>query len=392
MKTPGRTSSGPTLMAQAYWALWAQAQALLCLVYGLEPTHSRWFIALSSALLPVAFLGYVARLAVQDWFVSARGAERAFIPLIALGCFQMPIWLRGHHVLPEGFVFALFPLLFFSFGHGPLMWLWGVMTLGSWFALADWPGEPGGFIGPAAVMGALSLWSLTAIHYASVGAPFGLRGWWPFSRVIMTVIFFCVPSGLAAWLAASLRLDRSIPASPPPPSAAPEIPLDRVYQRLQRLSRAELMELFIRAGLSILVLLTAIVTLWLVRKWLGRRAKPARAPILFGADIAESEITGIGQAAEPATLDGPRGEALALWRRWERALAQSGRAREANETASEFTTRIASELGAGSDSRRIARLLESAHYALEEPSPSDLSDMNDLVDRAMALETPKERK
>lgn len=373
-----RAARGLSLTAQVYWALGAQGLALIWITYGRDDEYPSWQKLAAAIFVLTTLLSYLLRMLVQDWHSTARPAEKLFVPLLVLGAFQAPFWFQNHYVFPEGFVFALIPLMFFSFNHAGLLWVWGCACAGGWFALGSWPDAP---LWAPLGLGGLAVWSLGAIHFASVGEPFGLRGWWPFRRVATAAVLFSLPGAISAWVFNDLSPVSSPRARPMGESDLGPGEMDpmRVVERIHALSRAEVMDLLLRVGLSILTLFIALVALWMLRRWMGKRAKPQRAPILFGGEISEAEIREVVRPEARPTLGGARGEALSMWRRWEGALRATGRARAPDETAAAFAARIAGEAGSPPAVERITRLMESAHYSSEEPSDEDLEVMRGLV-------------
>lgn len=338
---------------------------------------------------------------VHDFWTSARVAERLFILFALAACFSLPAFFDGMRLPADGFLFMTPPLAFLVFGHAMTMRWLGFAALGFWFALGRRARlEPEGFALELPVVlafGTSWLLVLATGHFAHVGSPFGLRGWWPAGRAARGAIFGAAPAALAAWLALE-----TWPLGGFAGPAAPERELDReaLVRAISRMSAREIEEMLTRWAYAAAALGAALLALYWLRRYLGSRTKPTRVPMIFGAEVGAVEM--LERAPDPPApvLPGTRGEVVREWRRWARRTAPSDAPRAVSETAEEFARRLPlggsapksegreAEAGGadGSDATkearaRITRIFEAAHYGPDEPDAEDVAAIRALADR-----------
>lgn len=341
-----------------------------------DPSLRVWMWA-SFGALTFAFLAIMTlRIYIQDWLSTLSGPEKLLVIMMLLASLVLPGPPRFHQIVPEGFATLMPAMLFFSASAIMARRMVFVAILGFWAGIS-WRGgiELEWILG----FGAALLWTLSAMHFAFTGAPFGLRGWWPFFRVWQTVIFYFVPTAIAATL--FFYIWPTPPAVVRNPSR-PRVDAQMVMQRMMDFDQAQWRDLIIRATISVVVILSLLIVLYYLRKYLGRKARPEALPTILGANVGEIEYATTGPRESKPTMEGNRGRVLKLWKRWERAVQPDPAGRETGETAAEYTNRISSDAETTGSTERpaIARMLESAHYASDEPSDSEVRAMEKLVE------------
>lgn len=372
---PG-SARGPGLFGPLYLAIFCQGLALALAVHARPdpaPAAAIRFAAVVGALAFGAFAGLLLRPLLQDWYTAAKPAERVLVLGTLYSPFALPALIPECPLLPEGFAFVLPSAALTAYDHRTTRRFVSIASIGFFATLGTRP-ELG--VGAVVAFGATTLWVLAAMHFAYIGAPFGLRGWWAQGRIARAVVLFAAPAGLAAVLAHAVwpvpprRTDSD---EPPDPA--------RLMETLASMSAEDLSRLAWRWGMALALMAGALTALYWLRRWLARRARPGNLPMIFGADVGEVEMVAREGPARRGGLAGTRGEIVRLWSRWARAQAERGLHRAEGETAAEFARRLDAGAGARPERDDLTRIFERAHYSAEEPSADDAERMAELVAR-----------
>ncbi len=364
------TARWPGLFPHLYLALFANGAVFIWSAEGQREENRLWFVLLLSALGIAALLAMMLRPLLQDWFSDIQPSERFLLFAIISASFLTPSLIPSRKILPEGFLFALIPMLFFSADQKMVRRYLAMSLVGFWFALGksdanEWE--------TVVVFGATTLWSFSAAHFAFVGNPFGLRGWWPVRRIFQAVTFAFIPSTLAGYLA--YQIWPRIPAANPAETKLGEkSPSPSVH-----LSPEQLNELLIRSVLGMFLIVASVVALHYLRRFLNRRARAANLPQVLGADVGELDYERLQPSAPPPTLDGTRGQIVRLWQKWAKRREAEGVIRSQGETASEFAGRVESPSDQSDTRLPLTRLFEKAHYGPQTPSPTEVEEMKALT-------------
>lgn len=371
-EAPKWSGRGPGLFAHLYLALAAQSGLLLYAVYGGREEDQYWMGALGIALGLLALLTAAARDLFHDWLLSMSLGGRVWLLLMVAAAFLTPYPFTGHRVVPEGFVFALVPLLPFAVTEAAARIYLGVTMVGFWFAL---PGRDGLGLPLTLGFGATTLWSFACAHFAFTGHPFGLRGWWPVRRILLNVALYFGPSALAAWLVHRIWPEAPERASPSSPSAPT---VEEAARRISQFRGDDLSESLGRAILYLALIIASLVGLYFIRRYFSRRAKPLQIPQVRMTDVGNVELFDAEARLPGRRLSGNRGRIVALWWKWAREFDR-GLARRPGETAAELASRLASTAEGKSPPGDLTRLMEVAHYGPHDPARADVEKMNDLV-------------
>ncbi len=371
-----RASGGPRLISVLALALWAQGVVAACAVFTPKPEMTFWQWGTLIGLLLAAIWLRVAQPYIQDWLSAMRPPERVGAAAIIAAFVLIPVFFDGLRVVPEGFALALIPSLAMAADATRARRYLFYTFITFWFALARMPEAS---IFWVLGFGAATLFALSAIHFTFVGAPFGLRGWWPALQMLRAVAIYFVPSALAAWWIQAMIFESPAvrEATPPPDSAI------TYYQpQWDKLSPEQWLQLAARAGMGGLTIMAVLVVLHLFRRRWNRRLKLGALPKILGAEVSEVDYVVAPPKPTKAAFTGRRGEIIRLWRQWTKAREDEGLMREPSETAAEFSLRSNTSSANASDAptrNAILQTFERAHYGAEEPTPEAVEQMREWV-------------
>lgn len=365
---------GPSPYVPLYLALAAQGAIPIYLVYSAPPRpQETWLYVLLAAQAVTALGVFVLRLLIQDWHATSPLPERVFYYMIPASIFFVPAFLRGHHVFPEGFILGMFPLLLVAVEPPQARRYLGWTLLAFWSVLYR---RPDAGVEWVLAFGATTLWSLACIHYAFVGAPFGLSGWWPARRAFLSAAIYALPASLAGFMvwAAWPEPKTTLGAAFPPPEAFAD--------RLSGMGKEEFYSFLVQLGLMAVLVSAALIFLYYLRRWLNRRMRPAALPHVVGGDLSEIDYAARKRPPRRPALSGNRARIVKLWARWARRMEVSvGAVRAPGETAAELDARLAPVTGGESPERReIIAIFDRAHYGESEPGAEDVKRMRELAE------------
>lgn len=344
-------------------------------VYGGRPDREVWLFALVGIFIFLSLFAALTRAAMHDLLPSLGVWGRLVHIFLASLAFLSPMPLRGHAVLPEGFVLIL-PLLLPLVTRVNVLRFYLAVTLvgfGLTYLAEDGPG-----LGVVLGFGATTLLCFSSAHFALTGEPFGLHGWWPIRQVIRTAVVFFIPAGLASALV--YRIWPDLPAGRAPAAVeGADLSTTELLERVGRARGTSTGDFILEVIGAVLIVLAAIVLIHLARRMLSRKARAKNLPLLKGSDVSELEYESFGKSAAAAGLPGSRGEIVRLWWRWARRHSAADSPGAAGETAAEIAVRVAAGHEARAPASELTRLLERAHYGKAEPTEADVEAMRKLV-------------
>jgi len=373
---PAWAPQGPSLLATLYLLLFLHGFTFTEAVFEGRPAGYLWLSGLGLALAGAATAAGLLRPLIIDTIATFRPLGRLIIRLLPLAGFLPTALIDGLSARHEGFAFALPLLLLLAVDARQVRLYLAASILGFWFVCGRPEGlHPGRF----ALFGLTTLTSLTLTHWAFMGEPFGLRGWWALRRVLATALTYALPAGL---LAGGMYL--AWPERRPSAASAEPLPTGAVGLPARRLSRGEIDQISESIGrltLFLLLMLASLVFITLLRRWLGRKGRAVAVPVLRGADLSEVEPARTQPAPPRPKLAGNRGKIVHLWWKWVRASEAHGSPPwQPPETAADWARRLG-PIGAGlTQWDEMTQLVEEAHYGPVEPSAADVARMARLVD------------
>ncbi len=377
---------GPDLWEPFFFALWLNAAVLTMVVYYPSAGDLRGGFA---SVLPVAgwimFLGIIAwvteanRFALQELTVGLSIKERIVPGVIVLILFVSPVFSDSHHVLRDGFLWALPAVMIWAVSPTlvRLFLFWTLM--GTWFnSFVIW--GAGGLLLVLA-FGATWLLALGATHFAFTGDPHGLTGWWPLRRLLRNVAVCAAPAvamGVGTWWLWPRSLARrGVGADAMGPLGNPD------QTGGGGVNTFDLLGLIYRT-----VFVVAMVLIVLVLMITIRRALRKRGALKIESDVLPGQVAKLQYAAtEPAppkpVLPGVRGRIVTLWGRWAQSMREDGLGRGAGETAREYAERLGRLEPDAEPPPAVTELVESAHYSPREPTSADVEAMQQFVRREL---------
>ncbi|HOE97489.1 MAG TPA: DUF4129 domain-containing protein [Candidatus Sumerlaeota bacterium] len=397
---PGQHVAGPDLWTVLYFSLWLTAALLAALVaFGrpidpllglaprdLQPLTSGRMIELAGWTLGLGLTAWLAarnRIEMHDLLVGLSVKER-LVPLVfTLVFFLTPMFPESTQVLRHGFLWATPFLLLLAATPSMTRRLLAWMLAGAWFCA----GGVGGAAGAALVLGFAAAWllALGATHFAYLGDPHGLGGWWPARRLARNTVLTALPALLAAvvvWWAWPQRMRRgggATDAAGPgaPPGARPTPAMDGF----------DAAEFVYRGVLGILAIIALVILMVLLRRFFRRRLRVRMEGDFLPGQIGQLEQRPLEDAPARPRLSGLRGRIVGQWARWARAMGREVEGRRAGESAAEFAARLARENSAAAPPAELTALLERAHYGETEPAPADAETMRRLVQEELSRQS-----
>lgn len=377
------------LWGPLYFALWMAGFSFAVMVT--VPHNSGWELA--GVLLGWAgWLGLMAslachqRLPLQDLLSGLLPRERVLLSMVIAAVMFWPAMFREKRVLIDGFLWVAGPLLFLSVTPIMTRVYLGCVLAGAWMSAAMSGHEPW-HLAIILIFGLSWLFAIGAVHFAYVGDPHGLAGWWPIYRLFVSVAQAALPAIAAAgaiWLIwPATGLHEPYTAVHWSDFVAPHAPA-RPQGEVPTLQLATLIWQMLVAGLSLVWLIWIMMYL---RKLLGKRSSGQPLVDLMPEQSARMEYRAATPPKPRPKLGGTRGQIVALWRRWCEAMGREATERRDGETAREFTERINAELPAANPGAEMTKLLEQAHYAAEEPSGQDLEQMRLIVEAELSRQS-----
>lgn len=364
---------GPGLYPHLYFALTVHNVLVVAAVYSPatgDPVFGRVLAALFAVVTPLAG---ALRLSTQDAYASLRTSGRFFTFTLPLFFIVAPIFIPGRSILPDGLVFYLLTTTLLAMDVRPIRYHLAVSLVLFWFGLAgpDAPGMPW-ILG----VGATTVWSLSALHFASVGEDFGLRGWWAVGRVLQTVALFMIPSGGAVWL---ITEGWPVPPDRVRPERGRSITAEEVWRRLAEMDPTDMAELARRIAFSLLVILLTLIVLYYLRRLMASRGQVTELPWIPGTDVSEVEYTKAEPRMPAPRVPGVRGAIISQWWRWARWQRDKGLLRRDADTAREFGDAVRDRSADPEAVDRLTELMDRAHYGAAEPTVEDLEEMRRLT-------------
>lgn len=344
-------------------------------VYGGRPDREVWLFALVGIFIFLSLFAAGTRAAMHDLLPSLGLWGRLAHIFLASLAFLSPMALRGHAVLPEGFVLML-PLLLPLVTRVNVLRFYLAVTLVG-FGLT-YLGGSGPGLAIVLGFGATTLLCFSSAHFALTGEPFGLHGWWPIRQVIRTAVVFFIPAGLASALVYRIWPDLPV-GGPPAADAGAEVSTAELLERVGRARGTSTGDFVLEVILGVLLVLAAIILIHLARRMLSHRARPKNLPLLKGSDVSELDYESLQRPAATVGLPGSRGEIVRLWWRWARRHSAADAPGAAGETAAEIAVRVAAEHESHAPASELTSLLERAHYGQAEPTEADVEAMRELV-------------
>ncbi len=365
------------LWGALYLALWLVGLALAALV-GLarEGLLNPWPLAgWGIALGLMAVLACDQRLPLQDLLMGLNGREKLLLWLMLGAVFLAPVFLEGHLVLRDGFLWVAPMVLFQAVTPQRVRIFLAVALAGAWMAALALPPEPAGLV---LMLGFGLAWllALGAIHFAWSCEPHGLEGWWPLFRLGLGTLATALPAALAGYVAWLTWPEGGLHR----PVALGEVAVEALPRAARRgLDELELYRLFYHLVMAGLMILGLLAIMWLARRLRSRRGGSRLLPGMVAAETATLEYRAARPPAAPPRLDEARAGIVRLWGRWADAMAREGISRQPGETAREFNQRLAREQAGAETAPEMVDLLERAHYGAVQPTAADLERMRELV-------------
>lgn len=375
------------LWGPLYFSLWLAGMALAAMVT--IPRSSGWMLAgiltgWAGGLGLAAALACQQRLPLQDLLSGMMPRERVLFSMLLVAVMFSPAFTDGHYVLVDGWLWISAPLLLLAVTPIMTRIYLACILAGAWMAAGVSPHEPWQ-LALVLAFGLSWLASIGAAHFAHVGAPHGLAGWWPIYRLVVSVLQAALPAVAAAvalwlvWPATGLHKPiRNVRAAellaPPPGSPHSVAPL-------------EIATLLWQLFFLLLMIIWMIWIMLYIRRLFGRRSGETPLIDLLPEQSARMEYRAAPPRKAKPALGGRRGQIVALWRRWSDAMGSETAARREAETAREFTERLTRENPVTDPGPEMTQLLEQAHYAQAEPTDEDLERMRQAVETELSRQS-----
>ncbi|MCH8333080.1 DUF4129 domain-containing protein, partial [Candidatus Sumerlaeota bacterium] len=349
-EAPHLTGKRPGLFTHLYLALFVQGSLLIYAVYGESVDHRPWMLPLLLSLGLTTLLAFGLRRLLMDWYAAMSHSGRFLHFFWVMSLFLLPGAMRSHTILPEGFALALPMVMLFAVNEVMVRRMLALTVLGFWFALSS-PEEPGLLI--VVGFGVSTLWALSCAHFAFLGHPFGLGGWWPARRIARAVVLCSIPAAVAAQFV--YRFWR--PPSEPGPAPISE-PLSTGLRSPGTFDPERLGLALLRLAFWLIVVIICLLTLHFFRRLQSRRARAVNLPQLRGADLSEVEFKPRETSRRRRELGGRRGQVVRLWQRWARSTVARGEDRSPSETAAELARRVEQSQDCDARAGDLTRLFE----------------------------------